>query len=175
MSSPKRYLLLLLAILPYACKTPVQEETREADTYFKRSFVETNRYMRERNREHIMAFIDRAGWKMTETPTGLWYMILEPGEGKTIEKDERISYAYETRLISGALCYSADSTKPKTIVAGKGNIEAGLEEGLLFLRNKCTAKFIIPPYLAHGNFGDRDRIPGSAILIVDVRILDVKR
>ncbi len=130
--------------------------------------------MRERNRELIMAFIERVGWNMTETSTGLWYMILDPGGNIPVERNKLVYYAYETRLINGTFCYAADTTAPGKIVVGKGNIEAGLEEGMLLLRNKSKARFIIPPYLAHGNFGDRDKIPGSSILIIDVQILDVK-
>jgi len=176
MSCFKKYILLvILTLLVVSCKPPVQEKPEDKTSFYKRSLVEMNRYIRERNREYIMAFLDRTGWKMTETPTGLWVMYLEPGDGKTVEKDKLVSYSYETRLINGTLCYSADTITPKKIVVGKGNIEAGLEEGLLMLRENSVARFIIPPYLGHGNVGDGEKIPGSAILIIDVHILAVNR
>jgi FKBP-type peptidyl-prolyl cis-trans isomerase len=153
----------------------VQEKVPDTNTVIKNSFVETNKYIRQRNSDYIRAFIDRLGWEMTETPTGLWYMIMEPGKGDRVEKDKFISYSFETRLINGKLCYSADTINPKKIVVGKGNIEAGIEEGLLLLRKGSKARFIIPPYLAHGNFGDMNKIPGSSILLVNVNVLEVKR
>ena len=58
-------------------------------------------------------------------------MRMKDGEGSQIERDRFVSYAYETRLLTGKICYSADTINPKSIVVGKGNIEAGLEEGLL--------------------------------------------
>lgn len=176
MISLKKYFLFFTVSLLFAsCKAPVQERQEDNTAIYKRSFVETNRYIRERNREYIMAFLNRTGWEMTETPTGLWMMILESGDGKVIEKDEVITYSYETRLINGTLCYSADTIKPKKIVVGKGNVEAGLEEGFLKLKEHSKARFILPPYLGHGNFGDGDKIPGSAILIIDVYIMSVNR
>ncbi|MCA1747293.1 MAG: hypothetical protein LC655_06320 [Bacteroidales bacterium] len=46
---------------------------------------------------------------------------------------------------------------------------------MLLLREGSKARFIIPPYLAHGNFGDMDKVPGSAILLTEVEVLEVKR
>ena len=167
--------LFTLLLLTQSCNAPVQERSEEVADHVGRTFIETNLYIRVRHREHIMAFINRVGWDMTETSTGLWYMLLERGDGPTVERNKLISYTYETRLITGNICYSADTAAPKTIVTGKGGIEAGLEEGLLLLREGSRARFIIPPYLAHGNFGDGDKIPGSSILITEVEILEVKR
>lgn len=172
---PKGLLVLCALMLIASCKTPVQEQATGDGDHTEESFIETNRYMRERNRDHIMAFIKRADWNMNETPTGLWYGILEQGEGPRVETGKFVSYTYTTRLITGKICYSADTTAPKKIVVGKGNIEAGLEEGLLLMREGSKARFMIPPYLAHGNFGDGDCIPGSSVLLIDVEILEVKR
>lgn len=131
--------------------------------------------MQERNREQITAFINRTGWEMKETSTGLWYMILEPGEGEQISGENFVVYSYETKLLSGKFCYSADTINPKKIVIGKGSVEVGIEEGLKLLRENSRARFIIPPYLAHGNFGDRQEIPGAAILLVEVDVIRVRR
>lgn len=168
------WIIVLLILLP-CCKTPVQDQQHENDRFEERSLLETNRYMRDRHRQHIMAFIQRAGWKMTETPTGLWYMILEPGSGQPVVPNHRIAYTFQTRLLNGEVCYSAGRDAPREIVAGKGDIEAGLQEGLLLLREGSMARFIMPPYLAHGNFGDGNRIPGSSILLTEVEVISVKR
>ncbi len=176
MNLPVIKLILFPPILiAFSCKTPVQERSEIVDDHVENTFIETNRYIRERHREHIIAFIDRVGWEMTETSTGLWYEVVEEGDGPLIEPDKLVAYAYETRLITGKICYSADTLNPKRIVTGKGGIEVGLEEGLLLLREGDRARFIIPPYLAHGNFGDGDRVPGSSILLTRVNILEVKR
>ncbi len=178
MSSAKPYLPLTLyaiLLLTSGCNTPLQEKQDDPGTEVHRTLLKTNQYMRERHREHIMAFADRAGWEMTETPTGLWYMILEQGNGPRVQRENLVSYAYETRLINGQLCYGADTNAPKKIVIGKGGVEAGIEEGLRLLKEGGKARFIVPPYLAHGNFGDGDKIPGSAILLTDVYVLSVKR
>ena len=176
MNSDKGQLILLIGIIIMtACQTPVQERAEMVEDATKQAFIEANKYIRERHREHIMAFAGRVGWEMTETPTGLWYMIMERGDGPAVQKDKVVTYAYETRLLNGKICYSAHTREPKRIVAGKGNIEAGLEEGLLLLREGSRARFIVPPHLAHGNFGDMEQIPGSSVLLIEVHVMGVKR
>lgn len=172
-----RYPVILFTFLVVlaGCKTPVQERAAGPDESVRRSLIETNQYMRERHREHIMAFAERAGWSMTETSTGLWYEILQRGAGPAVEKDKLVIYTYETRLLNGKVCYTADAENPKKIISGKGNIEAGLEEGLRLMQAGGKARFMIPPHLAHGNFGDRQCIPGSSVLIITVEVLEVKR
>lgn len=168
-------LLFSAFLLLVSCKTPVQAPEEKPDERVERSLIETNQYLRERHREHIMAFIERADWEMTETSTGLWYGILRPGVGPMVEKDKQVVYAYETRLLNGNVCYSAGTENPKKIISGKGNIEAGLEEGLRKMHEGGKAKFMIPPHLAHGNFGDGQCIPGSSVLMITVEVLEVKR
>lgn len=168
-------ILLVFVILSAACKTPVQERASGPDTSVEQSLITTNQYMRERHREHIMAFADRAGWAMEETSTGLWYEFLRRGNGPVVQKDKLVVYTYETRLFNGKVCYSANASDPKKIISGKGNIEAGLEEGLRLMHAGGKARFMIPPHLAHGNFGDRQCIPGSTVIIITVEVLEVKR
>jgi FKBP-type peptidyl-prolyl cis-trans isomerase len=168
-----KLVLLFVVVLTGSCNAPVQNREPGRDNPFSDPLVEANRYMLERNRDRIIAFIERAGWNMKETPTGLWYAILERGEGRKPLEGYRVVYTYSIRLLDGTFCYAADTSSPKSIVLGKGNIESGIEEGLGMMSEGDSARFIIPPYLAHGNFGDRERIPGSAILLVDVRLLEV--
>ena len=170
----KWYFIVLLLLLS-SCKTPVQEQEKRAVDPYTKPLLQANKYMQERNREQIMAFIDRTGWEMQETATGLWYMILKQGEGDPILQDNMVVYAYETSLLSGKFCYSADTTNPKKIVIGKGGVEAGIEEGIKLLKEKGRARLILPPHLAHGNFGDRQEIPVAAILLVEVDVIRVRR
>ncbi|MCF8227185.1 MAG: FKBP-type peptidyl-prolyl cis-trans isomerase [Bacteroidales bacterium] len=171
----KNFLLLFILTFALSCNAPVQEEVQPANNPYKQLFIEANRYTRDRHRQHIMAFTERVGWDMNETSTGLWYMITDEGKGPPVLNDKMVHYSYETRLLTGKICYAADTTNPEKIVIGKGEIESGLKEGLLMLREGSKATFIIPPYLAHGNFGDGNKIPGSSVLLVDVYVQKVIR
>jgi FKBP-type peptidyl-prolyl cis-trans isomerase FkpA len=170
-----KWSFILVLVLLGSCKTPVQEKQEKAIDPYTKPLLQANKYMQERNREQIHAFIARTGWEMQETESGLWYMILEPGDGASILQDNMVVYSYKTRLLSGKFCYGADTTNPKKIVIGNGGVEAGIEEGLKLLKENGKARLIVPPYLAHGNFGDQKEIPAAAILLVELDVIRVRR
>jgi FKBP-type peptidyl-prolyl cis-trans isomerase len=78
-------------------------------------------------------------------------------------------------LLDGTPCYQAGEKEPKTIVVGSGGVESGVEEGLLLMKEGTSATLLIPPHLGHGNFGDRNKIPGNSVLIYHLKILEVRK
>jgi FKBP-type peptidyl-prolyl cis-trans isomerase len=158
----------------FACGSPVQEEEEIPAGTVKEQFVRANKYMYRRHQEHISAFVSRVGWDAEVTPSGLWIVRQKTGEGKRIDEGSRVVYSFTSRLLDGTFCYEASEEDPKGVLIGRGGVESGVEEGLRKLREGSEATLIIPPHLAHGNFGDGDRIPGNSVLIYKVRILDVQ-
>lgn len=133
--------------------------------------TELNRYLVEKDREIIKNYIERKELKMTESSTGLWFMLLEPGEGALVKDNDIITMNYEVSLLDGTGCYSSDSQGPKKIVLGKTKIEQGLDEGLRLLKPGGEAIFIMPPYLAYGLIGDGKKIPPRATIVYTVKIV----
>jgi FKBP-type peptidyl-prolyl cis-trans isomerase len=136
--------------------------------------VKVNKYLVKKDQTTIANYIARRGWKMQQTQTGLWYMIFQHGEGTKARKGQNISLAYKEYLLDGTLCYSSDSLGIKNFCIGKGNVESGLEEGVLFLREGDKARFILPPHLAFGLLGDEKKIPARAIIIYEMEVIGVK-
>jgi FKBP-type peptidyl-prolyl cis-trans isomerase len=170
----REFLLIAVMVLP-ACDPPVQEYKRTpAEDGVSEQFVRANQYSQRRHQDHISAFVERVGWDARVSPSGLWITVKHPGSGPMIVENDRVTYTYTSRLLDGAFCYSADTVAPKQIVVGQGGVESGVEEGIRMLRPGSDAIFIIPPHLAHGNFGDRDRIPGNSVLIYSIQILEVQ-
>jgi len=153
----------------------VQEESQVPPDPVREQFIRANRYMQQRHQDHIAAFVERVGWEAEVTKDGLWIVMEKEGAGKRIIEGSRVSYSFESMLLDGTPCYRATEEDPKVVVIGSGDVESGVEEGLGRLREGAEATFIIPPHLAHGNFGDRNKIPGNTVLIYKVRILDVKQ
>jgi FKBP-type peptidyl-prolyl cis-trans isomerase len=162
-----------LLLIIYCCDPPVQEFSEPAPDPVAELFVQANQYMHRRHQEQISAFVERAGWDAEVFPSGLWMVVEDSGKGKLIAEDYRVSYAYRSRLLDGTPCYESSPGSPKSIVVGKGGVERGVEEGLLHLRQGARAILLIPPHLAHGNFGDRNKIPGNTVLIYELEILEV--
>lgn len=166
--------ILMLLFLITGCDTPVQVPEENATSQVGEQFVRANQYMQQRHQDHISAFLERVGWEAEVTPSGLWIVVEKAGKGKRIEDNMRVTYAFESSLLDGRPCYEASVDEPRQIVIGKGGVESGVEQGLQKLSEGAEAIFLIPPHLGHGNFGDRDRIPGNSVLIYRVKVLKVE-
>ena len=164
---------MLMAL--FSCRPPVQEEQEAAPDQVSEQFVRANQYMQRRHQDHIAAFVERVGWHARTTPSGLWIVVNDPGSGVPIDNGDRVTYTYESTLLDGTPCYSAGESDPKTIVVGQGGVESGVEEGLRLIRNGADATLLIPPHLGHGNFGDRNRIPGNTVLIYHLKVIGVEK
>ncbi|MGM0532634.1 MAG: FKBP-type peptidyl-prolyl cis-trans isomerase [Bacteroidota bacterium] len=136
--------------------------------------IEANRNLVNQEQGEIKEYVKEEGLEMEKTGTGLWYKISESGEGDAIQTGDVVELDYTVRLLDGTLCYDSENRGPKSFKVGKGNVESGLQQGILFLKKGAKAKFIMPPHLAHGLVGDDDRIPSRAIIIYDIEVLDVK-
>jgi FKBP-type peptidyl-prolyl cis-trans isomerase len=122
----------------------------------------------------IDAYQKRRNWEMQETPSGLRYFIYEHGsETLKVDTSQVAVINYEIELIDGTLCYSSDSTGTKGFTIGKGQIEKGIEEGVLLMNKGERAKFILPSHLGHGLMGDEVMIPSHAILVCDISLIDI--
>lgn len=165
--------ILTLLFLVTGCDTPVQVPEENATNQVGEQFVRANQYMQQRHQDHISAFLERVGWEAEVTPSGLWIVVEKAGKGKRIEDNMRVTYAFESSLLDGRPCYEASVDQPRQIVIGRGGVESGVEQGLQKLSEGAEAIFLIPPHLGHGNFGDRDRIPGNSVLIYRVKVLKV--
>ena len=153
-------------------KNMVQEEKESMQ--LGEQFIRANQYMQQRHQDHIAAFLERVGWQAEVTPSGLWIVVEKPGNGKGIDDQMRVTYAYESSLLDGSFCYEATLDKPRTITMGKGGVESGVEQGLKRISEGAEAVFLIPPHLGHGNFGDRVKIPGNSVLIYRVQVIKVE-
>ena len=165
-------LFTTLLVIP-GCNAPVQEEKLLDPDPVPEQFVRANQYMYQRHQDHISAFLDRTGWEAELTPSGLWIVIEKVGNGPRINDNDRVRFAFESTLLDGTPCYKASIQNPKVIVVGKGGVESGVEQGIRKLSAGAEAIFLIPPHLAHGNFGDREKIPGNKVLIYRIQVLEL--
>ncbi len=136
---------------------------------------DVNRFLVEKDDERIQSFVERRGWKMKKTGSGLWYQILSDKTGSKINDGDKVKIDYEIRLLDGTLCYTSDSTGLKEFVVGRQETMMGLQEGIKLLTEGDKARLIIPPHLGYGLIGDEKRIPARAILVYTLKVEDVKR
>lgn len=138
----------------------------------KKDMTELNRYLVQKDREIIENYIERKNLKMTESPSGLWYSIINEGKGEYLKDNDRIRMEYECSLLDGTSCYSSSELGLKEIIIGKTEIETGMNEGLRLLKRGGEAVFILPPFLAYGLVGDGKKIPPRTTIVFNIRIIE---
>lgn len=136
--------------------------------------VKANKTLVKSEDERIDDYVNRYQWKMKETGTGLRYMIYQQGSGPRASKGKIAILHFTVSLLNGDVCYTSKQSGPKEFKIGSGNVESGLEEGILLLKQGDRAKFIIPSHLAFGLVGDLDKIPAKATLVYDIELVKIK-
>ena len=168
---------LLIFIIFFFLSGSCRNETDNRKVTVKpgnREMTELNRYLVQKDREIIQNYIERKDLKMTESPTGLWYLIKDEGTGQFIKDNDKVAMKYECQLLDGTVCYSSDDLGPRQVIIGKTDIEPGLNEGLRLLKPGAEAVFILPPFLAFGLVGDGKKIPPRTIIVYSVSVLAEK-
>ena len=161
----------ILVLMTLSCNTGPQKKDIQKGPG-KKELADLNRYMVRKDRERIENYIARKDLKMTETQSGLWFMIKSEGKGGNFTDRDRVVMEYECTLLDGTFCYSSKETGPKEVIIGGTRIEPGLDQGLRMLKPGGEALFIIPPFLGWGLPGDGGKIPSRAVLVYSVKIID---
>ncbi len=170
-------LVLLMMAMPFqwACSgdedidKPMPAGIRELEE----ALVESNKYLVELEEEAIDDFIERYGWDMQKSGSGLRYMIHNDGVGRKASYGDIAVIEYNIYLVTGDPVYSSGKNGPKSFTVGRGGVESGLEEGILMLGKGGKAKFIMPSHLAHGVPGDGNQIPKRASIVYIVELINL--
>ncbi len=140
----------------------------------EKELVNNNRKSVRMESDQIDKFIQRRGWDMSKTGTGLRYLVYERGDSQVFPKvDDTVYVEYEVSLINGKTIYLSDSNNLASFIVGHDEVENGLQEGVQFLAPGDRAKFIIPSHLAHGYTGDFNRIPRNSTVVFDILLVKI--
>lgn len=167
-------ILVLLGSLLASCGESPQPVVQKETPQLKESLEKANRYLVNEEEEEIQNYIARHRLDPIATGTGLRYQVTKPSTGNPIRPGQRVSMEYVLYNIMGDVLYSSEKDGIKTFEAGCGDVEAGLDEAVLHLKQGEVATVIIPSHLGRGLQGDQNRIPPQATLIYIVKIIDVK-
>ncbi len=170
------FVLTIAVVLFFSCNNePKIQKTDSEMSQLQEPLVKVNKFLVEKDEVIISKYAKRRNWEMTETETGLWYMVYESGLGDSIGDGDIITVKYELSLLDGTICYNTDTLGAESFVVGGSVVESGLDEGVTYLRQGDKARIILPPHLAHGLLGDENKIPARSIIIFDIEIFSVKK
>ncbi len=171
----KKYFILIIGILlVFSCK----EDKPKEETMLVPSRNETadmNKNWNIEEQEIINQFVERKGWDMETSESGLKYLIYKKGTGEKAEPGMRAMVEYSVTLLDGTEVYSSEEVGPQPFLIERDNVESGLHEGITYMKVGDRAKMIIPYYLAHGLLGDQANIPPLASLVFDIRLLGLSK
>ncbi len=119
-------------------------------------------------------WIKRRGIPFEETPTGLRYIISGKGTGECAKPGQKVTISYRVELLTGKLIYTSEYSANKVFVLGKSDVENGLEEGIMLMKQGQSAVLIIPYYLAHGILGDFNEIPPQNSIIYKLELIKIE-
>jgi len=168
----KTQVFFVILLLLIACNNKEHRHnitTRQA----KKTLKGVNKYLAQDDEDVMVGYARRMGWDMKIDSTGMLYQIYKKGSGEKAKKLKFITLNYTVSLLDGTICYSSDSTGVLKFRILQGGKESGLEYGVLKLREGDKARFIMPPFLAHGILGDENKIPPRSIIIYNIEVLEV--
>lgn len=146
-----KYLYICIGLLLIAaCKTYSEEELTAFDTEIKN-------------------YLDKKNMDCERSESGLYYTIIESGEGRKIQYTDIVSFTYSGSFLSGEIF---EEQKEPVNFEVKELIGAW-KEIMLELNNGGKAFLIAPPNLGYGTH-DLDDIPPNSILVFNIEIKDVK-
>ena len=109
------------------------------------------------------------------TESGLQYIIIEEGTGKTPQTGDGVKAHYLGTLADGAKFDSSyDRGEPILFTLGTGEVIPGWDEGVSLLKVGGKAKLIIPPELGYGARGSGRVIPPNSTLYLEVELISIQ-
>jgi FKBP-type peptidyl-prolyl cis-trans isomerase FkpA len=166
-------IVLILGI--FACgRTHSPENNSISEEEMKEPLLKANKYLLRQEEEDINDFLRRYKWDMQKSGTGLRFIIDSVGSGPKVAYGNIVTLHYKVKLLTGETIYDSEISGMKEFVAGRGGVEAGLEEGIKLLRKGDRAKFVLPSHLAFGLLGDEDKIPSRTPIIYELQVIDIK-
>lgn len=133
--------------------------------------VESGRKNMERANEFLKANKDKEG--VQSTKSGLQYVVLKAGKGKTPTLTSTVKVHYEGKLLDGFI-FDSSIERNEPIEFPVNGVIAGWTEALQRMKVGDKWKLFIPPGLAYGESGSPPDIGPNELLTFEVELLDVK-
>lgn len=106
------------------------------------------------------------------TASGLKYMVLRKGDGKSPSATDEVTVNYSGQLLDGTVFDSSyDRGEPATFPLNR--VIPGWTEGLQLMKENGKTVFYIPSGLAYGEQGAPGAIPPNSDLIFTVELIKV--
>lgn len=146
-----KYIFAILTLVIFSsCSTYSDKEINEFDS-------------------EILAYINEKGIECERSESGVYYKIIEKGDGKKVQFKDIISFKYRGELLNGLVF--DESKEPVDFKLSQ--LIACWKEVLLELNEGGKAFLVSPPQAGYGNHELED-IPKNSILSFELEVVEVK-
>lgn len=135
----------------------------------------------------IKKYITDSKLKFTQTPSGLYYIITQPGSGAQPAPGDTVVVNYTVKMLSGKIMETsikAEAVKAKLPISpmnpykpirfpvGVAGMIQGMDEGIRLLNKGAKATLVLPSAIAYGERGS-GQIQPFTTLVFDVELVDI--
>jgi FKBP-type peptidyl-prolyl cis-trans isomerase len=120
--------------------------------------------------KEMKAFCERKNWNWELSESGLFYEVLEEGNGGEIPIDAKIEVQYKGYLLNGK---TFDNQMDSPVTLHTLTLIDGWREMLLFAQIGSHIRFVVPPYLGYKS-RKVGEIPSNSILVFEAKILGLE-
>ena len=124
----------------------------------------------EQNENEILDYLNENNLEAQKTNSGLYYIVLEEGEGDPPTSKSDVRVKYKGYFTNGNIFQQSDD---EGITFNLQEVIAGWTEGITFFNEGSKGILIIPSRLAYGSL-NYSGIPGGSVLIFEIELLEVK-
>jgi FKBP-type peptidyl-prolyl cis-trans isomerase FklB len=149
----------------------VQEFFVEQEKKQRAAAAEKGKQMKAEGEKYLAENAKKEG--VVTTASGLQYMVLKEGTGKSPKAADSVMCHYEGFLTDGTV-FDSSVQRGTPATFPLGGVIKGWTEGLQLMKEGGKTRFFIPYNLAYGEAGASGSIPPYATLIFDVELIEVK-
>lgn len=106
------------------------------------------------------------------TDSGLQYEILEAGTGSKPEASATVKVHYQGTFMDGSV-FDSSIERGEPAEFGVTQVIPGWTEALQLMESGAKWRLVIPSDLAYGDAGAPPSIPGGAVLVFEVHLIDI--
>lgn len=145
----KYIILALTAFIFTACKTYSEDDKRTFD-------------------QQIEAYLKENKKECERSSSGLYFTILEQGEGRKIMYNDKVKFTYKGELLDGTVF----DNRTEPVEFDVKVLIAAWQEIMLMLNEGGKAYLVAPPHLGYGTHNLED-IPPNSIIVFTMEVVEV--
>ncbi|MGY5351263.1 FKBP-type peptidyl-prolyl cis-trans isomerase [Wenyingzhuangia sp. IMCC45533] len=166
--------LFLIVVVLVSCREPVARKPVNKKLESRKDYtVAYHKTLNKFQEDKIQAYVQRDSLVSYQNSSyGFVYAFLKASDksSKKVANGDEVTYLKTVYSLEDQLIYEEQKV---TTIVGKSNEVTGIDEGLKLMEEDEEIKFIFTSFVAHGFYGDRNKIGRNMPIIVKIKLLKI--